>query len=191
MSEFSLITHALPTEIEVEEKAYRLDTRTCKALQAFLFSDDDSIPIEVRMYDAISKLIVGAVEPKHYPAVYEKLAEYLEGYPTESSREKHKPILSTTQDHALIVAAFQQAYGISLDELKSMHWWRFLALLSGLPESTRMAEVMKVRAMPISGKDSPEQRQAKIKAKNAVAIKPKKKANQTGFDIISQALDAE
>lgn len=43
------------------------------------------------------------------------------------------------QDSGRIYAAFLQAYGINLATVAFLHWWEFLALLEGLPESTAMA----------------------------------------------------
>lgn len=47
-------------------------------------------------------------------------------------------------DGELIVAAFQQAYGIDLTA-EDMHWHRFKALLAGIPDDTRLAQVMGIR----------------------------------------------
>ena len=55
-----------------------------------------------------------------------------------------------TQDRALIIAAFRQAYGIDLvAERGRMHWQTFADLLKGLPSNTRLAEVMDIRAKPM------------------------------------------
>lgn len=48
-------------------------------------------------------------------------------------------------DGDYIVASFQQAYGIDLTSCE-MHWHRFLALFSGLPENTKMSKIMSYRA---------------------------------------------
>ncbi len=45
-------------------------------------------------------------------------------------------------DAAMIYAAFYAAYGISLTTVQFLHWWEFLALLQGLPESCLMQKVM-------------------------------------------------
>lgn len=47
-------------------------------------------------------------------------------------------------DGEYIVAAFQQAYGIDLT-CGDMHWHRFKALLAGLPDDTRLAQIMGFR----------------------------------------------
>lgn len=48
-------------------------------------------------------------------------------------------------DADLIYSAFLGQYGIDLLEVKELHWHKFLALLRGLNESTRLREVMGYR----------------------------------------------
>lgn len=51
-----------------------------------------------------------------------------------------------TVDADRITAAFQQAYGIDLSTAQ-LHWWRFKALFTGLPEDVGLRKVMGYRAM--------------------------------------------
>lgn len=48
-------------------------------------------------------------------------------------------------DSDLIYAAFLGQYGIDLCEVKELHWHKFLALLNGLNDSTKLREVMGYR----------------------------------------------
>lgn len=48
-------------------------------------------------------------------------------------------------DGDLIYAAFLGQYGIDLVEVEELHWHRFLALLKGLNETTKLREVMSYR----------------------------------------------
>ena len=78
------------------------------------------------------------------------------------------------QDAALILAAFRQAYGIDLyHEQGRLHWLEFLALLSGIPQNTRLSEVMEIRAckVPPATKNNHEQVRALMKAKAKYAIR--------------------
>ena len=55
-------------------------------------------------------------------------------------------------DGALIAAAFAQAYGLDLTHPATrLHWWRFRALLLGLPESTVFARVVGWRTADLTG----------------------------------------
>ena len=60
-------------------------------------------------------------------------------------------------DADIIYAAFMQAYGIDLIEA-DMHWHKFLALFSALPEETLMVKIMSYRAYTGQDKDMLELR---------------------------------
>ena len=83
-------------------------------------------------------------------------------------------VMDFHQDAALILAAFRQAYGIDLfQEQGRLHWLEFLALLSGIPQNTRLSEVMEIRAckVPPATKSNHEQVRALLKAKAKYAIR--------------------
>ena len=54
-------------------------------------------------------------------------------------------VLDYELDADLIYGAFLGQYGIDLFEVKELHWHKFLALLKGVNESTRLREVMGYR----------------------------------------------
>ena len=58
-------------------------------------------------------------------------------------------LIDYVEDGDHIVASFQQAYGIDLTS-EDMHWHRFKALLSGLPDNTKMAKIMGYRDYNVS-----------------------------------------
>ena len=67
------------------------------------------------------------------------------------------PLVDWDLDADLIYAAFMQAYGIDLIET-DMHWHKFLALFSALPEETLMVKIMSYRAYTGQDKDMLELR---------------------------------
>lgn len=54
-------------------------------------------------------------------------------------------ILDYELDSDLIYSAFLGQYGIDLIDVEHLHWHKFLALLSGINDSTRLREVMGYR----------------------------------------------
>lgn len=72
------------------------------------------------------------------------------------------------EDASLIVAAFQQAYGIDLTT-EDLHWWRFRALFDGLPGNCRICKIMGYRTADTT--DMPESAKSfysKMKARYAL-----------------------
>lgn len=65
-------------------------------------------------------------------------------------QKSEKKYVDYIQDSAYIYAAFRQAYGIDLfAEQDRMHWWQFLSLFQGLPENTRIMQIISIRSKPI------------------------------------------
>ena len=82
--------------------------------------------------------------------------------------------LDFEQDAGYILASFRQAYGIDLyAERGRLDWRVFIALFNGLPDDTKIREVMKIRAqkIPERTKHNSEQVDALVKAKMAYALR--------------------
>lgn len=82
--------------------------------------------------------------------------------------------LDFTQDSEMIYAAFWQTYGIDLfKERGKLHWIKFSALLSALPEDTRISEIIGIRTqeVPKATKYNQESRNQLIRLKAKYKIK--------------------
>lgn len=193
-TDFSLLMDKLPTTLSCGENVYFIDTRTKNALQALFLLSMEEVPAINRLESMHRILITNAdrIIPEDIEELDGQLIDYLAGYPkTNNGKEKKKEVLSYTQDHDLIISSFREAYGFTLTDIQEMHWWLFLAYLNGLPADTRLGNVIQIRLSEITSKDSPEVKRAKIKAKQAVAIQPRKLQgdSEDGFDIVSMALE--
>ena len=51
----------------------------------------------------------------------------------------------------MIYAAFLSEYGIDLQDVEDLHWWKFSALFDALPDDTKIKQVMRIRGMDTSG----------------------------------------
>lgn len=90
----------------------------------------------------------------------------LEGNPLPIQYKKEvaeKPVYSLVHDSDYIFASFMQAYNLDLIEQQGkLHWKKFNALLSGLPEDTRLIQVIKIRKWkPEKGDSSKHKEQMK------------------------------
>lgn len=76
---------------------------------------------------------------------------------TASDEPKGKAPYDIRFDGDYIYASFLQAYGIDLFDVQGkLHWKKFNALLSGLPEGTKFMEVVKIRKWKAQKGDSAE-----------------------------------
>lgn len=76
---------------------------------------------------------------------------------TASDDTKQRAPYDIRYDGDYIYSSFLQAYGIDLfDAQGKLHWRKFNALLSGLPEGTKLMEVIKIRKWKPQKGDSAE-----------------------------------
>ena len=189
---FSLLTDELPRSIFIQEGTIEIDikTDTLTALQCLSMLDNDDIPDAVRISCVIETILAEGEEilPDMYLDAFSAILDYLKGFPVEGGTKSREPVFSYSQDHAYVVAGFRQAYGMSLEDIHKTHWWEFQALLSGLPEGTRLSQIMRIRSMDIDPKASPAEKLRIQKAKSLVRIRKRKRKGESGFDIISRGL---
>ena len=78
--------------------------------------------------------------------------------PQNAPDDDKEALFSIKYDGEYIFSSFMQAYRIDLiEEQGKLHWQKFNALLSGLPDGTKLVEVMKIRAWkPQKGESSKE-----------------------------------
>ncbi len=104
-------------------------------------------------------------------------------------------VLDFTQDAETIYASFRQAYGIDLyEEQGRMDWRIFMALFQGLPENTKIREIMSIRGreIPAATKYNAKEIAALMEAKAYYAIRVSEdEAEQTfqsGVDRLAASL---
>lgn len=105
---------------------------------------------------------------------------------------KQQKLMDFEADAEYIYASFRQAYGMNLVKEKGrLQWQRFCDLLDGLPEGTKLREVMKIRAMDIPDptKYNQKERQSIMELKSYYALPVKGGGGQDGLDMLFSALE--
>lgn len=158
---------SLPKGVRVGKRFYRLDLDFRSVLRLIdTMARDDLLP-DARDYLALKCVM------KHPRRVHETLdaVKRLLFPATRKSADKKK-ITDFAQDADLIRAAFMQVYRIDLYTEK-LHWFKFSALLAGLPEGNRYSDVLGIRArpMPAPTKYNAEERRWLAKAKAELALR--------------------
>lgn len=161
-----------PTQIEYNGVSYQLDLSTKNMLIVCDTLEDDILTPAYKTKIALDILVNGKhpVDDGLLGAIFKKM------FPKQ---KKNDPVIDFEMDAALILSAFWQAYGIDLkNEADTLHFCAFMDLLSGIPKTTRLAERIDLRMMPIPEptKYNAKQRARIIEAKAKVAIH--KKADQ-------------
>lgn len=84
----------------------------------------------------------------------------LAGKPLPQYKKDKQNYYSLSHDAEYIYASFMQAYGIDLiEEQGKLHWFKFQALLAGLPEDTKFRQVVSIRMWKKPTKQDTEEKQ--------------------------------
>lgn len=175
----NLLIDGLPEAIVVDDVRYEINTdfrigiMFDQMLCDLKLSDEEKVEIALNLYfkDEIPHNIDAALN--------ELLVFYRCGSPlppkpremrTDASPKPPARVLDFDYDAPLIYAAFLSQYGIDLQDVVDLHWWKFSAMMEGLKDDEEISKVMSYRAIDLNSiKDKEERkRYAKLKAKYAL-----------------------
>lgn len=169
-------------KLVLNNKEYQLLLSFDRVLWVFDMWSKEHIPIELKPKLALAKLTDDVTFKDMdtedalaiYAEVFEKYIQVtraidevdrydIEGNvmpkkPKDDQESDDKPLFSIKYDGEYIFSSFMQAYNIDLIEQQGkLHWQKFNALLTALPDGTKFVEVMKIRAWkPSKGESSKE-----------------------------------
>jgi len=175
----NLLTEALPNTVDIGGGAWPINTDFREGVRFELLMQTGTLTDEERMGRALRLF---------YPKLPEDISAALDGMlwfyscgryeprkpaagdsgPQKKQREKK--VYDFDQDAELIFAAFRAVYGIDLNTVEGLHWWKFRALFSTLPADCEFCKVMGYRAMDTKGL-SKKQKQHYEKMKRLYALK--------------------
>lgn len=172
------ISRKLDDKLVIDDKEYLLNLSFDNVLRLFEMWRDEDVPEFVKPHFGIRILtgetledftveemseVFNEVFEEHISlsTVEDNNVEYdLAGNPmktTASNSGQEKAPYDIRFDGDYIYASFLQAYGIDLFDVQGeLHWKKFNALLSGLPEGTKFMEVIKIRKWKPQKGDSAE-----------------------------------
>lgn len=167
----NLLVDRLPETVNVSGSLIPIETnfRTYILLE-LLFNDRDASD-EEKVYTALSLTYGRIIEPME-DAVNAMLWFYRAGKPEPrrgrpSDRARVRRIYDYEQDDAYIYAAFLDQYGIDLNEIEYIHWWKFKALFHSLKDDNEIVKIMGYRSIDIGKIKDKDQRMkyAQLKAR--------------------------
>ena len=174
----------LPDSVLVDGKRVKLDLDFRNVLKMIEVLDRDDMLPEAKAYKALSFV---CKRPKNAFRTLECVKGLLFKAPRKTGGQK---VTDFIQDAPLIRAAFRQAYGIDLYRDK-LHWIEFTELLNAIPEGSRYAEVVGIRArpMPPATKWNQHEREwlAKAKADVRLEMSEKERAERYEQDVANIA----
>ena len=145
----------LPDQAEVNGKPYEIRTDFRISILFELMMQDEGMDAGTKVQKCLS-LYYPVIPPDLGWAVDTALWFYRCGREETAeqkrmaSRRGKNPVYSFEHDAGRIYAAFLLAYGIDLQDIPYMHWWKFRFLFNGLPKDCEFMRVMEYRSIDIS-----------------------------------------
>ena len=161
----NILIDILPTSVEIDNEQYEINSDFRTAIIFEMLMQDD----EVNEYDKILTALelFYPVIPTNLQEAIDKIMWFYAG-DTIQSKGLGKGVTKSEQqynyeyDADYIFAAFLDQYGIDLNEIEYMHWWKFKALFKNLKEDNLIVKIMQYRSIDLRKiKDKEEQKRYK------------------------------
>lgn len=172
------LSRKLTDKLVIDDEEFPLNLSFDNVLRLFEMWRDEEVPEFVKPHFGIRILTGETLENFTVEEMSEVFNEVFEEHISLSTAEDNhveydlagNPMKTTASNGKLeqapydirydgdyIYASFMQAYGIDLFDVQGeLHWKKFNALLSGLPEGTKFMEVIKIRKWKPQKGDSAE-----------------------------------
>lgn len=149
-----MLIDLLPTTVEVDGVEYDISSNFRDSILFELLMQDNNISerdklllgLQYYYRDNIPENIKEAVEKMLW--FYKCGKEEVESKGV-GSEEDVSQVYSYEHDDDYIYAAFLDQYGIDLQDVEDLHWWKFKAMFKSLKEDNKISKIMGYRAMKI------------------------------------------
>lgn len=157
----NILIDLLPTSVEVNSIEYEInsDFRTSMLFELMMqeskFEDKEKILQALNLYfPNVPEDIDAAINKILWFYSCGKSAESKKGI----GKGKATQIYSFEYDDDYIYSAFLDQYGVDLQDIQYMHWWKFKAMFKALKEDNELVKIMGYRAMDLSKIKDKEQK---------------------------------
>lgn len=154
----NMLIDVLPESVKIDGEEYKINTDFRISILFEMLIQDNSISDEEKGENAL--ILYYPVIPANTSMAIDKIIWFYSCAKKESNINDDSPgvagsiksqIYSYDYDDEYIYSAFLGQYGIDLQDIENLHWWKFKALFKSLKEDTEIVKIMGYRAMDISG----------------------------------------
>lgn len=157
----NLLIDSLPDTVEVDGREFSINSDFRAGVLFEMLIYDDEVRPEAKM-EQMFEIYFG--ESQNVPKTKEAIDAVLAFYRCEKREnraaqrlakrtdggQRTKRIYDFEYDDAYIYAAFLSEYGIDLNSVEYLHWWKFSAMFSALGDERKICKIMSYRAADLS-----------------------------------------
>lgn len=194
----NMLIDLLPEHVELGGAEYPINTDFRTSILFELMMADGRLSAEQKAAAAL-KLYYPALPPAalvheaveallwFYRAGKEEKKAMGAGDDGDGGEDRVQRIYSFDHDDGYIYSAFLSQYGLDLQDIDYLHWWKFKAMFKALDEDCQFCKIMGYRSIKISGKMTKEQKAFYRHMKSVHAL-PVPVEERERADAITQAL---
>ncbi len=157
----NILIDLLPKEVNIEGEDYKINSDFRTSILFELLMQDNSISEEDKIIQALE--LYYSILPKDLNKAIEGILWFYRCGKDEVDNKnkgtgKSTNVYSFDYDDDLIYSAFLDQYGIDLQDVDYLHWWKFKAMFKGLKEDNEIVKIMGYRAMDVNKIKDKEQK---------------------------------
>lgn len=149
----NMLIDLVPTTVEIEGEDYKISSDFRTSILFEMLMQDNSISEENKIIQAL-QLYYPVIPSNINEAVDKMLWFYRCGkdiLPSKGTgKGKSTQIYNFEYDDDYIYSAFLDQYGIDLQDIEYLHWWKFKAMFKALKEDNEIVKIMGYRSMDLS-----------------------------------------
>lgn len=167
----NLLLDEIPEEVEIDGRTYAINANFRESIIFELMMQDTELMDDEKIVGALS--IYYDDMPHDLEKAVEKLLWFYRcGKEVEQKKKdtednegdseepaNPKQVFSYEADADYIYAAFLTQYGMDLQDVEFLHWWKFKALFNALKEDNKMVKIMEYRSMDINSDMSKKEKE--------------------------------
>lgn len=170
----NLLVDLLPTTVDIEGIEYEINSDFRTSILFELLMQDVEIEDEEKIIQALQ--LYYKKRPNNIEEAINKMLWFYScgkendlksNSKTGSSSEK---IYDFDYDDEYIYSAFLDQYGIDLNEIEYLHWWKFKAMFKALKEDNEIVKIMGYRSIDLSKVEDKKQKEFYKKMKKTYEI---------------------
>lgn len=149
----------LPTVAEINDVEYELDTDFRTSLKIILAFEDVELTTQEKNLIMLRLLYMNNI-PQNIEKASELAALFLNCGDTEKEGPTQgKRVFSFEKDSQYIYTAINQTYGIDLENVPYLHWWKFCMMFKDLKENCFFTRLCDLRNRKYKGKLTKEEKE--------------------------------
>ncbi len=161
----NVLIDKFPTKVNLKGNIYEINTDFRVGLNIMMLYEDDSLNVYEKTEIMLELLYKNKIPEELKDIAIEKAMLFLDAGDNKKNEItdneyniKPKRVYSFTQDAKYIYSAIKKSHGVDLENIKYLHWWKFVYYFLDLDEKSFFSQMIYLRNQKNKGKLTKEEK---------------------------------